>query len=411
MDFELTDEQQLLRRTIRAFAREEIAPGASERDERRRFPHALIPGMARLGLFGIMIPEHYGGAGLDALSFAIVLEEISRVDAAVALILASHNSLCAQHILEFGNEDHKERYLPPLASGQKLGAWALTEPDSGSDAAALKSRARLEGDHWVINGTKLFVTQGSTAGFYVISASTDPSRGSRGISAFIVERENPGLCVARVENKLGVRASDTAALHLENLMVSKHNLLGELHGGYKNALKILDGGRIGIGAMAVGLARGALEESLRYARERKQFGRPIAEFGAIQGKLADIATEIEAARLMVYRAAHLRQTGQPFRRAASEAKLFASEVAMRATTQAVQIYGGHGYIKDNPVERYFRDAKICEIGEGTSEVQRMVIARELLASRSLPTAHSSTTVTGAGGRDTGGVQWDWTLQR
>ncbi len=380
MDFELTEEQRVLKKTLRDFAQAEIAPGAAERDEKKQFPHELIPKMAQLGLFGIMIPEEYGGAGLDALSIAITIEEIARVDGAMALIVASHNSLCAQHLFSSGSEKQKRRHLVPLARGEKLGAWALTEPGSGSDAGSLESRAKLDGDQWVINGEKLFITQGSTAGTYVIMASTDPSRGKKGISAFILEAGTPGLGVGRVENKLGVRASDTAALHLENLRVPRENLLGEINDAFKDVLKILDGGRIGLGAMAVGLARGALEESVRYAKQRSQFGRSIADFEAIQWKLADMATEVDAARLLVHRAALLRDTGRPFKQAVSEAKLFASEVAMRATTQAIQIHGGSGFMKDYPVERYFRDAKICEIGEGTSEIQRIVIAKELLKS-------------------------------
>lgn len=378
MEFELTEEQKILKQTVHEFAQAEIAPGALERDGTARFPHELIPKMAQLGLLGIIIPQEYGGAGLDTLSAAIVIEELARVDGAVALIVASHNSLCAGHILSSGNEEQKRKYLVPLARGEKLGAWALTEPGSGSDAAGLKSRARLDGDGWVINGEKLFTTQGSTAGIYVIMASTAPSRRAEGISAFIVERGTPGLIVGKVENKLGVRASDTAALHLENLQVPEENLLGELNGGFKDALVALRGGRIGIAAMAVGIARGALEESIKYAKLRRQFGKPIAEFEAVQWMLSDMATEVDAARLLVYRAARLKDLGRPFKRAASEAKLCAAEMASRAVNKAVQIHGGYGYIKDSPVERYFRDAKICEIGEGTSEVQRMVIAKELL---------------------------------
>lgn len=378
MNFDLTEEQKLLKHTIRDFAEAQIAPGAAARDEAARFPTELIPKMAELGLFGIMIPQEYGGAGLDTASAAIIVEEIARVDAAVALIVASHNSLCVAHLLSFGSEIQKQKYLPSLAHGEKLGAWALTEPASGSDAAALKTRARLEGEHWVLDGEKQFTTQGSTAGVYVIVASTDPFRGKRGISAFIVERGTAGLRVGKVENKLGVRASDTAAVQLEEVRVPKENLLGELNGGISDVLKVLQGGRVGIGAMAVGIAQGALEESTKYARMRKQFGKPIAEFEAIQWMLADMATEIEAARLLVYCAARLKDAGIPFLRAASEAKLYAAETAMRVTTKAIQIHGGYGYIKDYPVERYFRDAKICEIGEGTSEIQRMVIAKELL---------------------------------
>lgn len=378
MNFDLTEEQKLLKQTIRDFAETQIAPGAAARDEAARFPTELIPNMAELGLFGIMIPQEYGGAGLDTLSAAIIGEELARVDAAIALIVASHNSLCAAHILNFGSEMQKQKYLPSLARGEKLGAWALTEPGSGSDAAALKTRATLEGEHWVLSGEKQFITQGSTAGVYVIMTSTEPSQGKRGISAFIAESGTAGLRVGKIENKLGVRASDTVAVQIEDARVPKANLLGQLNGGFDDVLKVLQGGRVGIGAMAVGIAQGAFEESIKYARMRKQFGKPIAEFEAIQWMLADMATEIDAARLLVYRAAQLKERGMPFVTAASEAKLYAAETAMRATTKAIQIHGGYGYIKDYPVERYFRDAKICEIGEGTSEIQRMIIAKELL---------------------------------
>ena len=378
MNFDLTEEQKLLKQTIRDFAETQIAPGAAARDEAARFPTELIPKMAELGLFGIMIPQEYVGAGLDTLSAAIIGEELARVDAAIALIVASHNSLCAAHILNFGSEMQKQKYLPSLARGEKLGAWALTEPGSGSDAAALKTRATLEGEHWVLSGEKQFITQGSTAGVYVIMTSTEPSQGKRGISAFIAESGTAGLRVGKIENKLGVRASDTVAVQIEDARVPKANLLGQLNGSFDDVLKVLQGGRVGIGAMAVGIAQGAFEESIKYARMRKQFGKPIAEFEAIQWMLADMATEIDAARLLVYRAAQLKDRGMPFVTAASEAKLYAAETAMRATTKAIQIHGGYGYIKDYPVERYFRDAKICEIGEGTSEIQRMIIAKELL---------------------------------
>ena len=380
VNFDLTEEQELLKQTIRDFAETQIAPGAAARDEAARFPTELIPKMAELGLFGIMLPSAYGGAGLNAVDAAIIVEELARVDASVALIVASHNSLCAAHILGFGNEIQKQNYLPPLTRGEKLGAWALTEPASGSDAAALKTRATRHGEDWQLDGEKQFTTQGSTAGIYVIMASTEPSRGRKGISAFLVERGTEGLSVGKIENKLGVRASDTAALRLEAVRVPKENVLGELNGGFYDVLKVLQGGRVGIGAMAVGIARGALEESIKYAKARMQFGQPIAEFEAIQWMLADMATEIDAARLLVHRAARLKDRGMPFGVAASEAKLYAAETAMRATTKAIQIHGGYGFLKDYPVERYFRDAKICEIGEGTSEIQRMVIAKSLLRS-------------------------------
>jgi alkylation response protein AidB-like acyl-CoA dehydrogenase len=381
MDFELTEEQKLLQQTIRGFAERELQPGASARDQAARFPSELVPKMAALGLMGINIPEVYGGAGLDALSATIAIEELARVDGAVALTVASHNSLCAGHISQFGNEEQKKKYLPLLANGEKLGAWALTEPCSGSDAAALKCRATPAGDYWLLNGDKQFTTHGSVGGVYVIMASTDPSKGKKGISAFIVERGTPGLNPGKVENKLGVRASDTAALRIEQARVPKENLLGQLNNAFQDVLRILHGGRIGIAAMAVGIARGALEESIKYAKERSQFGKPIAEFEAIQWMLADMATEIDAARLLVQRAARLKDAGQPFSKTVSQAKLYAAETAMRATTKAIQIHGGYGYLKDYPVERYFRDAKLCEIGEGTSEVHRMVIAKELLRDR------------------------------
>ena len=378
MNFDLSEQHELLRHTMREFAEREIAPGARERDESARFPRELLPEMAELGLFGVMIPERYGGAGLDALSFAIIIEEIARIDGAVALMLASHNSLCAGHIFAFGSEQHKHTYLTALATGKQLGAWALTEPEAGSGAKFLKSRAVSTGNSWVLNGEKIFITQGSVAGIYVVMAATELPRGADGISAFIVERKRSGLAVGRVENKLGMRASDTAQLRFEDVHVPAESILGDLNCGYRDALAVLDGGRIGIGALAVGIARAALEQSLHYAKQRHQSGRAIVEFEAIQWKLADMAMEIDGARLLVYRAAELKQKGLPYKRAASEAKLFASEVAARATAQALQIHGGAGYMKDCPVERYFRDAKLCEIGEGTSEIQRIIIAKELL---------------------------------
>jgi butyryl-CoA dehydrogenase len=378
MDFELTEDQKLLKRAMREFAEGEIAPGAAERDEHARFPSDLIPKLAAQGLLGIMVPDEYGGAGYDAMSASIILEEVARVDAAVALLIGSHNSLCSGHILGFGTEDQKRTHLPPLARGEKLGAWALTEPGSGSDAGAMRTRAVLEGDSWVICGEKQFITQGSTAGTYVVMASTDPARGTRGISAFIVARETPGLVVGKIEKKLGVRASDTAALHFDDMRVPKDNLLGVLNDGFRDVLAILAAARIGMAALAVGIASGALSEALKYARWRRQFGKPILEYEAVQWMLADMATEIDAARLLAHKAATLKDLGQPFLRAASAAKLLASEVAMRATSKAIQVHGGYGYLKDSPVERFYRDAKLCEIGEGTSEVQRMVIARDLL---------------------------------
>jgi butyryl-CoA dehydrogenase len=378
MNFELSEEQALLKRAIREFAEGEIAPGAADRDEHGRFPSEIIPKLAEQGLLGILVPEGYGGAGYDALSAAIILEEVALVDAAVALLIGSHNSLCSGHILAVGSDDQKRTFLPPLARGEKLGAWALTEPGSGSDAGAMRTRAVLEGDSWVIRGDKQFITQGSTAGIYVIMASTNPSQGTKGISAFVVTREAPGLNVGKIEKKLGVRASDTAALHFDDMKVPKENLLGKVNEGFKDVLAVLAGARIGMAALAVGIAQGALDEALSYARKRRQFGKPILEYEAIQWMLADMATEIDAARLLAHKAATLKDNGQPFLRMASQAKLHASEVAVRATSKAIQIHGGYGYLKDSPVERFYRDAKLCEIGEGTSEIQRMVIARDLL---------------------------------
>jgi alkylation response protein AidB-like acyl-CoA dehydrogenase len=378
MDFELDEERQLLKQAMREFADGEIAPGAAERDELARFPSELIPKLAEQGLLGIMVPEEYGGSGYDSLSAAIILEEIARVDAAVALLVGSHNSLCCGHILAVGSDDQKRTYLPPLARGEQLGAWALTEPGSGSDAAAMRTRAVLEGDTWVIRGDKQFITQGSTAGTYVIMASTDPSLGTKGISAFIVPRETPGLVVGKLEKKLGVRASDTAALHVDDMRVPRENLLGNLNEGFKDVLGVLAAARIGMAALAVGIAQGALDQALSYAKKRRQFGRPILEYEAIQWMIADMATESEAARLLAWHAAALRDLKRPFLRIASEAKLYSSEVAVRSASRAIQIHGGYGYLKDSPVERFYRDAKLCEIGEGTSEVQRIVIARELL---------------------------------
>ena len=377
MDLQLSEEQLILKDAIREFAEGEIAPGAAERDEHARFPSELIPKLAEQGLLGIMVPDEYGGAGYDALSSAIILEEIARVDAAVALLVGSHNALCSGHILLAGSEEQKRSFLPPLARGEKLGAWGLTEPGSGSDAGSMRTRATLEGDHWVIRGDKQFITQGSTAGTYVIMASTDPSQGTRGISAFIVDRDTPGLSVGKLEKKLGVRASDTAALHFDDMRVPRDRLLGTVHEGFKDVLAVLAAARIGMAALAVGLAQGALDEALNYAKRRRQFGKPILEYEAIQWMLADMATESEAARLMTWHAATLRDEGAPYLRMASQAKLYSSEVAVRSASKAIQIHGGYGYLKDSPVERFYRDAKLCEIGEGTSEVQRMVIAREL----------------------------------
>jgi len=378
MEFELTEEQKLLQQTVRDFSQKVIAPGARERDSKGEFPRELFKEMAGMGIMGMLIPEEYSGAALDYISYSIVLEELARVDGAVALSVSAHNSLCTNHIYSFGTEEQRKRFVAPLARGEKLGAWGLTESGSGSDAASLQTTAVLNGNKWVLNGEKVLITHGSVADTYVIMASTDRKKGKKGISAFIVEKGAQGFKVGKVEDKLGMRGSDTASLIFEECIIPEESLLGKANEGFIDALKILEGGRIGIGAIAIGIGKGALEESLRYAKERRQFGQPIANFQAIQWMFADISTELDAARLLVYHAAFLKEEGLRYTKEASMAKLFASEAAMRATTKAIQIHGGYGYTKEFPVERYFRDAKLCEIGEGTSEIQRMIIARELL---------------------------------
>lgn len=378
MDFELTEEQKLLRKTIRDFAGDKVALDARERDEKSIFPSDIIRELAGLGIMGAIIPPEYGGSGLDYISYAITIEELARADASVAIIISSHNSLCTNHIYTFGTEEQRKRYVIPLAKGEKLGCWANTEPGAGSDAGGIETTATLKDGDWILKGTKLFATQGSVADIFVIMAVTDPSKGNKGISAFIAEKGTPGLRIGKKEDKLGFRSSDTSELILDDVRIPEENLLGRPDAGFADVLKILEGGRIGIGSMAVGIARGAFEEAVSYAKKRMQFGTRIAEFQAIQWMLSDMATGIDAARLLVYHAAFLKDRGERCSKEASMAKLFASEVAMNATTKAIQIFGGHGYIKDYPVERYFRDAKLCEIGEGTSEIQRLIIAREIL---------------------------------
>lgn len=378
MNFELNEEQKAVQKMVREFAEGEIAPMAQQLDEREEFPWEIVRKLSHLGLMGILFPKQYGGSGMDYISYAVILEELGRYDASVALTVESHNSLCSNHIYLAGTETQKAKYLPQLTSGRVLGAWGLTEPGSGSDAAGMQTIATLDGDHWVLQGSKNFITQGSVAGIYVIMANTDRAKREKGISAFIVERGTPGFRVGRKEHKMGFRASDTAQLLFEGARIPRENLLGELNHGFIDTLTILDSGRIGMAALSVGIARGCLEEGLRYAKERHAFGGPIANFQAIQWKLADMATEIDAARLLVLQAAYLKDSGQPFTKEAAYGKLFSSEMAMRVASEAVQIHGGYGYIKEVPVERYFRDAKFCAIGEGTSEIQRLVIARQLL---------------------------------
>ncbi|MBI2835687.1 MAG: acyl-CoA dehydrogenase [Acidobacteria bacterium] len=379
MDFRPTDEQQLLRRTIRAFAEAEIAPHVMEWDEAQHFPLELIPKLAELGLMGIQFPEEYGGAGMSAVDYCICIEELARVDPSIALSVAAHNGLCASHIFMFGTEAQKQRYLVPLARGDKIGAWGLTEPTAGSDAAGTRTTAVRQGSCWVLNGSKTFTTHGRIGDVMVAMAVTDRRRGHHGISAFVVERGTPGMAAGKKENKLGMRASETSEVVFDDCRVGPDHLLGAEGTGFVGALQVLDAGRIGIAALAVGLAQGALDAATRYASERRQFGQPIASFQASQWKIADNATRIEAARLLTYRAAYLKDRGQRTTRESAMAKLFTSENAVRAAEDGVQIHGGYGFVKDYPAEKFFRDVKLTTIGEGTSEIQRLVIARQLLA--------------------------------
>ncbi len=380
MEFELNEEQQQIKRSIREFAEAELAPHVLEWDESQHFPVDLRPKFAELGVMGVLFPEEYGGAGMGYVEYATIIEEFARVDPSIALAIAAHNSLGAGHIYIAGNERQKQKYLTPLARGDHFAAWGLTEPSSGSDASSMRTTAVRRNGGWVINGSKNFITNATFAETTVALAISDRTAGTHGISAFIIERGTPGFQVAKKENKLGMRASDTASLTFDDCFVPDENLIGEAGQGFIQAMKVLDGGRISIAALSVGIAQGAYEAALRYAKERHQFGRPIAEFQAIQFKLADMATQIEAARLLTYQAAYLKQKGRVTTRESSMAKLYASEVAVRVAEEGVQIHGGYGFIKDYPAEKYWRDSKLCTIGEGTSEVQRVVIARQLLRS-------------------------------
>jgi hypothetical protein len=382
VNFALTPEQQEVRALARDFAEREVAPVIRHFDEVQEFPHEIMAKLAGTGLLGALVPEEYGGAGLDYVSYALAVEELNRVDASVGITMWAHNSLCTNHIALFGSPAQKAAYLPRLACGAALGAWGLTEPGSGSDAAAMRSRAVPEGDHFVLNGSKAFITNAGVAEITVVMAVTDPARGNKGISAFILERGTPGFTVGRPYRKLGLHASNTAELHLDNVRVPATALCGQRDLGFVNTMQVLEGGRIAMAAMAVGIAQGALDEALKYMKQRSAFGKTLAEFNGLQGMIADIGTEVEAARLLTLRAAVLKDRGRPAKIAASMAKVFASEVAMKAATKALQIHGGAGYITEFPIERIFRDAKLTEIGEGTSEVQRMVIARDILGARS-----------------------------
>ena len=379
MDFSFTDEQQQLRRSVREFAESEIAPHVMEWDEASRFPAELIPKLGEMGLLGVIFPEQYGGAGLGYVEYVSVIDELSRVDGSVGLTVAAHNSLCTNHIYKFGSEEQRKKYVVPLAQGKKLGCWSLTEPEAGSDAGGTRTVAVRKKGGWVLNGAKTFTTNGSYADVCVAMAVTDKAKGAKGISAFIVEKGTTGFRAGKRENKLGMRASDTSEVVFNDCFVAGSNLLGDEGLGFVNTLQVLDGGRISIAALALGMAQGAYEAAFKYAKQRKQFGKEISEFQAIQFKLADMATEIDAARWMVYRAAWLAdQKGPRFTKESSMAKLYASEVGVRVANEAVQIFGGYGFIKDYPVEKFYRDSKLCTIGEGTSEIQRMVIARQIL---------------------------------
>lgn len=377
MNFDLTEDQLMVKQTIREFAEKELAPGAGERDEKQEYPHEQMKQLGELGFMGVYIPEDYGGAGLDALSFIITIEELARVDASAAVIVAVNNSLVCGGIEKFGTEEQKKKFLTPLASGQALGAYSLSEAGSGTDAASLKCRITPDGENYIVNGTKLWVTNGANAKYYIVFTTLDPSLGYKGICALVVDRDTEGFEIGKKENKLGIRSSDTVELIFNNARIPKANLLGEEGKGFTVAMTIMDSGRLGIAAQALGIAQGAFEAALKYSKERKQFGTEIINHQAIQFKLAEMATDIDAARFLIYRAAWLRDQGRNFTKEASMAKMFCSQVANQVANQAVQVHGGYGYLKDFCVERFMRDAKITDIYEGTSEVQRLVIARQL----------------------------------
>jgi len=376
--FILTEDQEQLRKEIREFAAREIAPNVMRWDEASEFPAEVVKQLGQMGLLGVIFPVEYGGAGLGYVDYVLAIEELSAVDGSVGIIVAAHNSLCTNHIFLGGNEEQRQKYIPKLASGEWLGAWGLTEPGSGSDAGAARTTAVRSSNGWVLNGNKTFITNGHYADVAVVIAATDREQGTRGLSAFVVEKGTPGFRPGKKENKLGLRASDTSELIFEDCEIPEENLLGKLGEGFVDSMRVLDGGRISIAALSLGIGRGALDASVKYVKERRQFGKAIAEFQGIQWKLADMATELDAARLLTQRAAVLKDAGQRVTRESSMAKLFASEVAVRICDEAVQLHGGYGFIKDYPAEKFYRDVKLCTIGEGTSEIQRMVIGREIL---------------------------------
>ncbi|TKH12325.1 acyl-CoA dehydrogenase AcdA [Bacillus wiedmannii] len=377
MHFKLSEEHEMIRKMVRDFAKNEVAPTAAERDEEERFDRALFDKMAELGLTGIPWPEEYGGIGSDYLAYVIAIEELSRVCASTGVTLSAHTSLAGWPIFKFGTEEQKQKFLRPMAEGTKIGAYGLTEPSSGSDAGGMRTTAKRDGDHYILNGSKIFITNGGIADIYVVFALTDPESKQRGTSAFIVESDTRGFSVGKKESKLGIRSSPTTEIMFEDCRIPVENLLGEEGQGFKVAMQTLDGGRNGIAAQAVGIAQGALDASVEYARERHQFGKPIAAQQGISFKLADMATDVEAARLLTYQAAWLESEGLPYGKESAMSKVFAGDTAMKVTTEAVQVFGGYGYTKDYPVERYMRDAKITQIYEGTQEIQRLVISRML----------------------------------
>ena len=380
MDFEYTPEQIQLRKAVREFAEGEIAPHVMEWDEGQIFPLEVVRNLGRLGYMGAVFPEELGGAGLGYIDYSIIIEELSRVDGSVGIIVAAHTSLCSNHIYKMGSDEQRRHYLPKLASGEWIGCWSLTEPEAGSDAAGTRTTAAMDRGEWVLNGAKTFTTNAHYADVCVAMAVTDRAAAQHGISAFIVERETPGFRPGKKENKLGLRASATGEVIFDACRLGPCQLLGKLNEGFVDSLKVLDGGRISIAALSIGMAQGAYDAALRYSKLRKQFGRPISEFQAIQHKLVDMAVDLDAARLLNYRAAWMLDHGQRVTRESSMAKLFASEAAVRIANEAVQIHGGYGFVKDYPVEKFYRDVKLCTIGEGTSEIQRLVIARQLLKS-------------------------------
>ena len=379
MDFNYNENQQMIAQMIRDFGEKEIRPNLMKWDESQEFPIEVFRKLGELGLMGVLVPTEYGGSGFSYFEYITAISEISKICGSIGLSVAAHNSLCTGHILTFGNEEQKKKYLPKLATAEHIGAWALTEPNTGSDAMRMKCTAKKEGDDWVINGTKCWITHGITGDVVVVIARTGELLDSRGMTAFVVERNNPGLKAGKKEDKLGMRASETAEVIFEDCRVPEENVLGEVGDGFVQAMKILDGGRISIASLGLGIAKGAYEASVQYSKEREQFGKPISKFQAIAFKLADMATEIEAAEMLVYQAADKKNRGEKMTKESAMAKYYASEVAVRTSTEAVQIFGGYGYTKEFPVEKFYRDSKLCTIGEGTSEIQKLVISREILS--------------------------------